>query len=462
MGKKIFFIINLVGLLTFCFTSSAQKQNISQSQTLQQTKVPPKGWNSWDSYGMYPTQIAMLKNADVMAKKLKPYGYEYFVIDAGWNKVKDEKGKIVTMSLDNYSRYIANKETFPGGLKVVADHVHALGLKFGIHIMRGISRIAYTKNLPIYGTKYTARDIADTTSLCKWNSDNYGVDMTKPGAQQYYDSYIMQLVSWGVDFIKADDITGHPQEIDAVINAIHKTNKNVILSLSPGSDSKTEYFGTYKKADMLRVTRDVWDDQVGIDRVFDAWKLWKSVDHTGFWLDMDMIPFGHLCLQHADPNFMSAKPGVKKSEKQSEHMSFFSNDQKFAFMAMRALSASPLFMGGDLPTTDEFSFSLLTNKEMLACNENAVVGSLVSDKDTIEVWKVVDTKNPKKGWIGIFNRNTEIKDFDLTNSALGFADQSFKLTDIWMHKDLDKIKNSDKKTVSINPGGVLFCTYKLK
>lgn len=460
MGYKIFFVVSFFCLTIFGFTALSQKQN-SSVEIIKQTTVPPKGWNSWDSYGMYPTQEAMIKNADVMAKKLKPYGYQFFVIDAGWNKVKDESGKIVTMSLDNYSRYIANKETFPGGLKAVADHVHSLGLKFGVHIMRGISRIAYAKNFPIYGTRYTARDIADTTSLCKWNSDNYGVDMSKSGAQAYYDSYIMQLVSWGVDFIKADDIAGYPREIDAVINAIHKTNKNVVLSLSPGGDSKPEYFDTYKKADMLRVTKDVWDDQIGIDRVFDAWKLWRNVDHSGFWLDMDMIPFGHLCLQHADPDFLSAKPSSKKGERQSEHMSFFSNDQKYSFMAMRALSASPLFMGGDLPTSDEFSLSLLVNKEMLACDENGVVGSLVSDKNNIEVWKVVDKKNPKKGWVGIFNRSSEMKNFDITNTSLGFADQSLKLTDIWMNKDLGKIKNMDKQTVSINPGGVLFCSYKL-
>jgi len=427
------------------------------------TTVPPKGWNSWDSYGMYPTQKAMIANVEVMAKRLKSFGYEFFVIDAGWNKVKDAKGNIVSMSLDNYSRYVPNPATFPGGVKAVADKAHSLGLKFGIHIMRGISRIAYRKKSPILGTKYTAADIADTTSTCRWNKDNYGVNMKKPGAQAYYDSYIASLASWGVDFIKADDIAGHPDEIDAVVAAINKTGRKIVLSLSPGGDSKPEFFKTYKQADMLRVTPDVWDDQQGIDRVFTAWKKWNAIDHAGFWLDMDMIPFGHLNLNNPDPNYLTAKPNPKlHSVKQTEHMSFFSTDQKYAFMAMRALSASPLFMDGDLPTSDEFSFTLLTNKEMLACDNNGVAGKLVSANRGIEIWKVVNKTDVKKGWIGVFNRNNKAQEVTVSANALGLDGAGVQLHDIWANKNWPVMNASDKKSVTVNGGGVLFCNYTIK
>lgn len=429
------------------------------TELLPQTAHPPKGWNSWDSYGMYPTQEAMLANLDVMARRLKPAGYEYFVIDAGWNKVKDAEGKIVTMSLNGNSLYVPNPATFPGGLKAVADRAHALGLKFGVHIMRGISRIAWRDNQPVGTTSYHARDIADTSSTCRWNADNYGVDMSKPGAQEYYDAYIAQLAGWGVDFIKADDICGFPREIDAVVQAIRKTGRNITLSLSPGGDSKPEYFSTYKNADMLRVTKDVWDDQIGIDRVFTAWKLWNGVDHNGFWLDMDMIPFGHLCLQHPDPNFRTALPGKFKGEKQSEHLSFFTDDQKMAFMAMRALAASPLFMGGDLPTSDDRVFTLLTNKDMIACDENGVVGTQVSDKDSVEVWKVADKNKAGRGWVGVFNRRKDPQTFALSAAALGLPGKDVKLENIWKNKEQTKLKGAAATTVTINPGAVLFYTY---
>src|SRR4030095_4291510 len=111
-------------------------------------------------------------------------------------------------------------------------------------------------------------------------------DMAKPGAQDYYDAYIGLLASWEVDFIKADDITGHPEEIKAVEEAIKKTGRKILLSLSPGGDSKTEFMNVYKEATMLRITGDVWDNQKSIDKVFDAWKKWNAYSGTGTWLDM--------------------------------------------------------------------------------------------------------------------------------------------------------------------------------
>lgn len=446
--RNLFFFI----ILSLLFTATS-------AQEAAKTATPPMGWNSWDSYSRYPSQESMLKNVEVMAKKLKPFGYEYFVIDAGWNNIANSNGDIIALSMDEYGRYIPNKATFPDGVKVVGDRAHALGLKFGIHIMRGISREAYKQNLPVFGTKYTARDIVDTTSVCSWSKENYGVNMTKPGAQEYYDSYISELVRWGVDFIKADDISGYPAEIDAVIKAINKTGKKVILSISPGGDSRLEYFNTYKKASMLRVTRDVWDDQIGIDRVFAAWKKWTNIDHTGFWLDMDMIPFGHLNLYNPDPNFLALK-GKKKSATHKSRMSSFTTDQKYTFMALRALSASPLFMGGDLPTSDDFSFQLLTNKEMLKCNQNGIAGKLVYNKDGIEIWKTPNKKDPKNGWIGVFNRGKELKTLSLSNTDLGLAGISAKLYDIWKKEKCNKITTSAPLNTTVNANGVLFCTYK--
>src|SRR6516164_3664055 len=153
------------------------------------TQTPPMGWNSWDCFGKYPTEKNILANINVIKEKLKPFGYTYLVIDAGWDIEKDSANNLSGMSLDEYGRYIPFKRDFPHGLKYIADNAHSIGLLFGIHIMRGIPREAYNKNLPVLGTTYHARDIADTTSLCKWNHDNYGIDMRKPCAQEYYDSY---------------------------------------------------------------------------------------------------------------------------------------------------------------------------------------------------------------------------------------------------------------------------------
>lgn len=419
---------------------------------------PPLGWNSWDSYGKYPTEKTMLANLEAMAKKLKPSGYQYFVIDAGWDIEKDASGQLTGVAIDKYGRYVPVKSAFPNGIKPLADRAHTLGLKFGIHIMRGIPRAAYKANTPIYGTKYFARDIADTTSTCTWNHDNYGVDMSKPGAQAYYDSYVGQLISWGVDFIKADDITGRPTEVQAVKAAIKKTGKSVLLSLSPGENSKVENVAAYNEGNMLRVTKDIWDNEIGFTQAFNAWKKWSGIKERKFWLDMDMIPFGHLCLHNPDPDYLHKdnREEAKKNVRGRERMSALTDDQKYSFITLRALSASPLFMGGDLPTSDDFSLSLITNKAMLACNQNGVVGQLVYAKNGIEIWKTPNKNNPKEGWIGVFNRNAQMQTFGLNQADLG--SKSLSLYNIWQNKNLGKI-SAKPIDIQLNAWGVLFCSY---
>ncbi len=166
-----------------------------------------------------------------MASKLKPFGYTYIVLDGGWHSNPYQSD---TSSVDQYGQ-ITDRIKFPNAIPYLANYVHGLGLKFGIHIMRGVSRIGYKNNIPVFGTNYRIRDIADTTSVCPWSKDNYGINMSKPGAQEYYNSFIGQLISWGIDFIKIDDITEHPDEILAVKK--DKTGKRVVLSLSPGNNS---------------------------------------------------------------------------------------------------------------------------------------------------------------------------------------------------------------------------------
>ena len=447
------FLNILLGLSLIIFHVTAQTIN---------SPKPLLGWNSWDSYGKFPTEKAMLANLDAMEKKLKPFGYTYFVIDAGWDIEKDASGKITQLAMDKYCRYIPAKSAFPNGIKYIADKVHSKGLKFGIHIMRGIPREAYKQNLPVLGTSYTARNIGDTTSTCTWNKDNYGVDMSRPGAQAYYDSYIGQLVSWGVDFIKADDITAYPAEVQAVKNAIRKTGKRVVLSLSPGEGSDVKNVAAYNEGDMLRVTKDIWDNQLSLTRAFDAWKKWADVQGRTFWLDMDMIPFGHLCLHNPDPNYLTAdnKKEGEKNVRGKERMSAFTQDEKYTFITLRALSASPLFMGGDLPTSDEFSFELLTNKDMLECNQNGVVGKLVYNKGGIEVWKTADKSNPQKGWLGIFNRNkNQEKQVILTLKDLNVTGRKLSLYDVWNDKNLNAMTEKMPATNIVNANGVIFCRY---
>ncbi len=433
--------------------------------------TPPMGWNSFNSYGVYLHEEAAYANLEAMAKKLKPHGYEFFVIDNGWfGEYALQEGTIFPaekhahdVRINEFGHFIPSEVYFPNGLKPIADHAHELGLKFGVHLMRGIPRKAYEQNLPIKGTEYTARDIADTAKKenCKWCTYCYGVDMTKPGAQEWYDGLIQHIADMGVDLIKYDDIVPHPDEVEAVAKAIAKTGKPIVLSLSPGGTVDPEAIDFFRQANMLRVTNDVWDEQRYIDECFTAWRKWQGKEQPGFWIDMDMIAFGQLQLM-SPPSTNPEKTVMDKGDialagKGVMRQSMLTKPQMKTFITMRALAASPLMMGGDLPTLDDFSLMLITDPEMLACNQNGVMSSFMLEADGLETWKVDKRGAKGEGWIGVFNRTDQKTEFELTAERLGLDSASYTLTDVWSDKE-----KPFAHTVKLGPNGVLFVKFESK
>src|SRR5262249_19611854 len=178
--------------------------------------TPPMGWNSWDSFGTGVVEDEVKANADYMSKYMAKSGWQYIVVDIQWSEPNPKSHGYrpdTTLVMDANGRLLPAPNRFPSaadgkGFKALADYVHSKGLKFGIHIMRGIPRRAVDQNLPIAGSQYKAADVANRQSICRWNSDMYGVDVTKPGGQDYYDSIAKLYASWGLDFIKADDMFG--------------------------------------------------------------------------------------------------------------------------------------------------------------------------------------------------------------------------------------------------------------
>ena len=435
------------------------------------TPRPLLGWNSFDCYGCAATMRDLLPNLEALAARLQPSGYEYFVVDNGWFAEYDiapgerypRETHASRVHLDPYGRYLPSAHSFPDGLRPLIDRTHALGLKFGLHLMRGIPRRAVAENLPIYGTPYRARDIADTSSICRWCPYNYGIDMAKPGAQAFYDALVGMLAGWGVDLIKADDITGDPAEISALADAIARCGRPIVLSLSPGGDTDRHDLAAYRRANLLRTTRDIWDNRLGLDRAFAAWRAWQDVGGDGFWPDLDMIPFGHLVVwrpREGAPPGLGDADSAALSGKGYERMSQLTRDQQYTFITMRALAASPLFMGGDLPTTDDFSFALPTDPAMLACNQNGVVGRLIYDAGRIEIWRAPERGAGTGGWLGIFNRAPEQRTIALTGADLGLPPGCRRLHDIWRDRDLGAPTPHESRRLDIGPDGVAFCRYE--
>ena len=471
--RKTGAFLPLLLVLFYCNNPGHRGGDQHAETSIPLAQTPPMGWNSFDSYGVYLHEAAAMANLEAFDEKLKPLGYKYFVIDAGWfGEFKLREGTryprekhAEKLNFNEYGLLQPSKTYWPNGLQPLIDRCHQLGLKFGLHLMRGIPREVVRLNLPIKGTNYRAADIADTTSICTWNDQNYGVDMRKPGAQEFYNSLVNQMAEWGVDFIKYDDIVPYPEEVEAVAKAIVQCGRPMVLSLSPGDDVDENAIEFFRKANMLRVTHDIWDDKEGINNCFTAWRKWQGKEAPGFWIDMDMIPFGQLQVMSPKPAELTgdeSKAELIARKKAGElsnvellagkgwkRESQFTRPQKYTFITLRALSASPLMMGGDLPTLDDFSLKLLGNEEMIACNQNGVMGKLITEQDSLEVWSTPE-RDTDNQWIGVFNRNSRARKVSITPGFLELPG-SYSLKDIWNEQPLETVQ-----ACTIPGGGVLF------
>ena len=322
---------------------------------------PPMGWNSWDSYGTTVTEQEVLDNARVMRDRLLPVGWDTVVIDIAWYDPTarahgyNAKAPLV---LDDYGRQLPDPVRFPSaadgqGFAPLAARIHDLGLRFGIHVMRGIPRLAVERDLPVLGTSYTAAQVADTTHVCAWNPDNYGLDQSHPGAQAWYDAQVDQFARWGVDYLKVDDMQAPfmDREIDAYARAIRKAEQahghSMALSLSPGTRVPTTHLGFLRDhAQLWRISDDLWDRWQDLYAQFARLARWAPLQSTGHWADADMLPLGHIGL---------------RAERGGDRSSLLTADEQRTMLTLWAMGRSPLMVGGDLPSSDEDTLSLLDN-----------------------------------------------------------------------------------------------------
>jgi hypothetical protein len=388
MTRPVKIKFTLLGLLGgLVATQAANPTYWSWAQT------PPMGWNSWDCYGAGVWQTDALANADYMATNLKSHGWNLITIDIQWyeplaHTTEYRKGAI--LETDANGRLLPAPNRFPmtaetHSFKPIADYLHAKGLKFGLHLMRGIPRQAVDRdNAPILGTTNHAADIADKRNVCFWNTDMYGVDMTKPGAQEYYDSVFAQMAEWGLDFVKVDDLAGHTAEIEAVRKAIDKTGRPIVFSISPGGSSvaRGEFVST--NANMWRISGDFWDSWGALYSQFERVDSWTPFRAPGHWPDADMIPFGNV------------RAWTTNGWTQ------FTHDEHYTLMTLWSVGRSPLILGGNLPKNDDFTLSLLVNDEVIAVNQNSVNNHQLFNTNNQVAW-VADVPGTKDKYVALFN-----------------------------------------------------------
>jgi alpha-galactosidase len=320
-------------------------------------QTPPMGWNSWDCFGTTVTETEVLANAQVMHDRLLPFGWDTIVVDIAWYDPAarahgyNDDAPVV---LDEYGRQLPAPNRFPSavggvGFEPLAARVHSLGLKFGLHVMRGIPRRAVELGLPVHGTAWTARDVVDREHVCAWNPDNFGLNHDHPGAQAYYDAQVAQFAAWGVDFIKADDMLApyHEREIAAYARAIERSGREIVLSLSPGTQLSTHHVDHLRaNAQLWRISDDLWDRWEDVHAQFARLARWAPFQRAGGWADADMLPLGHIGIR--------AERGVDRESQ-------LTVDEQKTLLTLWVMGRSPLMTGGDLPSTDAETLALLAN-----------------------------------------------------------------------------------------------------
>lgn len=446
--KKTF--ITLVSLFMVLVNSVCAQEKQSFREWAQ---TPPMGWNSWDCYGPTVTEKETKANADFMAENLKQYGWEYVVVDIRWFIANDKAGGYNESNpvyvIDNYGRYQPAENRFPSssngrGFKALADYVHGKGLKFGIHIMRGIPKVAVMRHLPIKGTNgITADQIYSEEGRCKWLKDNYTVDASKPGAQEYYNSIFEMYAEWGVDFIKIDDLSApdyHQPEIDMIRKAIDRTGRPIVLSTSPGETPVVAAKHVDSHANMWRMVNDVWDVWKDFTHLVKVAHDWYPYIGEGTWPDCDMIPLGHIAI---------------RGERGEDRMTRLTKDEQYSLMTFFSIFRSPLMYGGDLPSIDPFTLSLLTNKGVLKMHrDGTAVKELFNDEQKLAVTS--KDKNSGATYLAIFNLSDKAQKIQVPLSSMGIKGAK-RATLLWSNKQVGKVKG--KVSVTLNPHA---CTlYKL-
>lgn len=387
----------------------------------------PMGWNSWDCYGPAVSEEDVRRNAEFMADNLKQYGWEYITVDIQWYEPRannHEYNNFTELCMDEYSRLIPAENRFPSakggkGFAPLAEYVHSLGLKFGIHIMRGIPRQAVHMNTKIKGSTKTARDIAKTSSICAWNTDMYGVDPEKEGARAYYDSIFELYASWGVDFIKCDDICRElpheEKELVMLSDALHSCGRDMVLSLSPGP-ALLEKAELYKQvSNMWRITDDFWDKWELLYDMFSRAEKWCTHSGAGHWPDADMLPIGPI-LQDYDKSIRTK----------------FTHDEQITMMTLWSIFRSPLIIGGEMSGFDEFTMSLITNEAILKMHSDARHSHQVWRKEINGIEHILWTAVSKNGgtYCAVFNAGEKESDIGISLCDLELEGE-FCCTELW-------------------------------
>ncbi len=446
---------------------------------VQLAAAPPMGWNSWDSYGLTITEPEFRANVTVEANELKSFGWDYAVIDEGWfffNPQDRPKPDTLHYAIDANGRYVPAPMRFPSAasphhengsptpvtpmqfqatiyddvsFKPLADWVHSQGLKFGIHIVRGIPRASVERNLPIANSAFHAADAADTTDACPWDPTNWGVKDNAAG-QAWYDSLLAQYAAWGVDLLKVDCIAAHPYKIDeirmirrAIDKATAKTGRPIVLSLSPGPTALENSAAVAAEAQMWRISNDVWDVwSSDTGKAFPQTLLgqfantaaWAPYAKPGNWPDADMLPLGEL---RPEPGY--GQPRATR----------LTPDEQQTLLTLWAMSRSPLILGANLTMLNDATLKLLSNPDLIRIDQTATASGQVLHDGGVIAWTAELPANSPGGTtaLALFNTGETQVVLDSSFEAYNLDPGPYRVKDVWTGKSVNKVASLQDVTL---------------
>ena len=323
--------------------------------------------------------------------------------------------------IDGFGRVQPDPVRFPSaaggaGFGPLAERIHELGLKFGIHIMRGIPRIAVDRDLPVLGVEATAAGIADPRNVCEWNPHYVGLDHGTPGAAAYYHSIADQYALWGVDFIKADDMLWPYQaaEIEALSTAIETAPRDIALSLSPGRDLSAAHLEHLRAhATMWRICDDLWDRWDDVEANFARLARWAPSAGPEGWPDADMLPLGRI--------------GIR-AERGEAREGALTLAERRTLVTLWVMARSPLMIGGDLPTSAPETIALFQNDGVLEILRDSTGNrELLRERDLV-IWTA---ERGETHWVAVFNTADEAREVPFDTRSLGLGPAPAAVVDVW-------------------------------
>ena len=420
----------------------------------------PLGWSSRDSYGLFITEAQFRANVAVLRDKLKPFGWQYAILDASWfveNPQSSPAPKLI-YALDDYGRYVPVPERFPSAVRqparaihsqssrlrsygtatvtytdasfaALGAFVHAQGLKFGLRLAPGIPRASVDRNLSIAHSAFHAQEAADTADRCPGDPGNFGVRDNAAG-QAWYDALLGQYAGWGVDLVEVGCLADPPykiSEIRQIRRAIDRTGRPMVLSLSPGPTQLAHAEEIATLANMWRVSDDIQDRWApdpnqtpesprSLLGQFPLVAAWAPFAQPGDWPDAGTLPLGELKPSPGDgqPRASSLTPAEQRT-----------------MVTLWAIARSPLILGANLALLDAPTLALLTNRDVLRVNGTAVRSAPVVQEGDLLAWRA-DLPGGEKA-IALFNLGATDSTPTVPLSLFGtdLAHRDWSVREVW-------------------------------